>query len=106
MSHRRLHPDVLLSIELGATMTRNQYTRDPGPVIAELYDMAGEHLDILAAEVGRWIGFYEDNYTRTLADALRALPLDMADAIALGVQRRNAGTHSTTGYNSPHGNGR
>jgi len=100
-----LHPDVQLSIRLGATMTRNQYTHDPSPVIAELYEIAGDRLDILTAEVGRWIGFYEDDYTHDLATALRALPLEMNDAIALGVQRRNAGTHSTTGFNGPHSNG-
>lgn len=100
-----LHPDVRLGVQLSAIMCRNRYTHDPAPVIAELYEAAGDRLDILTAEVGRWIGFYEDDYTRDLATALRALPLDMDDAIALGVQRRNTGTHTTTGFNGPHGNG-
>ena len=86
-------------------MSRNRYTRDPAQVIEELYAAAGDRLDILAAEVGRWIGFYEDDYTRDLATALRALPFDMDDAIALGGQRRNAGSHTTTGFNGPQGNG-
>lgn len=86
-------------------MTRNQYTKDPASVIAELYAAAGDRVDILTAEVGRWVGFYEDGYTRVLADALRALPLDMEDAIALGQYRRHAGTHTTRGFNGPHGNG-
>lgn len=105
MSSGPLHPDVALSVKLSAIMSRNRYTKDPASVIAELYEVAGDRLDLLAAEVGRWVGFYEDDYTRTLATALRALPLDMDDAIALGVQRRNAGTHTTTGFNGPHGNG-
>lgn len=103
------HPlslDVLLGIELSAIMSRNRYTHDPAPVIAELQRVAGGRDDILADEAGRWIGFYEDDYTRDLATALRALPLDMEDVIALGVQRRNSGTHSTVGFNGPHGNGR
>lgn len=93
-----LRPDVQLS----AIMCRNRYTHDPAPVIAELYGTAGDRDDILTAEVGRWIGFYEDDYTRDLATALRALPLDMDDAIALGHQRRNAGTRCTTAFNLRH----
>lgn len=106
MSSGPLHPDVALSVKLSAIMSRNRYTHDPAPVIEELYAAAGDRLDILAAEVGRWVGFYEDDYTRDLVTALRALPLEMDDAIALGVQRRNAGSHTTTGFNGPHGNGR
>ena len=90
-----LHPDVKLSIRLSAIMTRNRYTTDPDAVVAELYAAAGDRLDVLAAEVGRWIGFYEDTYTRTLAAALRALPLDMDDAIALGQHRRATPDHRT-----------
>lgn len=95
MPTRGLHPDTLHGIRISCVMSRNQYTQEPGPVIAELYEVAGDRLDLLAAEVGRWIGFYEDDYTRTLATALRALPLDMSDAIALGRQRRNTPDHRT-----------
>lgn len=101
MPSRGLDPDVALSIQLGAIMSRNQYTRDPAPVIAELYDAAGGRTDLLAREVGSWIGFYGDSYTRTLTDALRALPLEMDQAIQHGERRRLAGTHSTYGFASP-----
>ncbi|GAT73557.1 hypothetical protein MHM582_2051 [Microbacterium sp. HM58-2] len=57
--------------------------------------VAGDRLDILAAEAGRWIGFYEDTYNLTLTTALRALPLDMDDAIALGQRRRATPDHRT-----------
>ena len=33
---RRLSPDVMLSITLDAICSRNRYTTDPGPVVAEL----------------------------------------------------------------------
>lgn len=88
MPSRRLHPDTLLSIQISCVMSRNQYTSDPGPVIEELYAVAGGRLDVLAPEVGRWIGFYEDDYTRTLTTALRALPLDMGEWITLGQAQR------------------
>ncbi|MFK4760282.1 hypothetical protein ACI3KS_05040 [Microbacterium sp. ZW T5_45] len=98
---KHLHPDTLLSIRLSATMSRNRYTSDPGPVIDELRQIAGDRLDILADEVGTWIGYFEDDHTRTLTTALRALPLDMDDAIALGQRRRHEPPPSTVGFRDP-----
>lgn len=95
MPSRGLHPDVDLRIAISCVMSRNCYTSDPAPVIAELYETADERHDLLAAEVGCWIGFYENDYTRTLAAALRALPLELDEHIALGTRRRQAGTHTT-----------
>lgn len=82
-------------------MSRNRYARDPERVIAELHAVAGDRLDLLAREVGSWVGYYEDENTRVLTDALRALPLDLDEAIAHGRDRRLAGTHSTDGFGSP-----
>lgn len=85
-------------------MSRNQYTSDPAPVIAALIATAGDRTDILAAEVGRWIGFYDDGeYTHGLAEGLRVAfaHLDLQPHIELGQQRRNAGTHGTQGYARP-----
>ena len=62
---------------------------------ATTYAVAGGRLDVLAPEVGRWIGFYEDDHTRTLTTALRALPLEMEKWIALGQKRRSAPHHRT-----------
>lgn len=90
-----LHPDVALSIRLSAIMSRHRYTHDPAPVIDELYATAGDRLDLLAVEVGGWIGYYEDEHCRPLIRALRALPLDMADAIKAGQERRSEGSHTT-----------
>lgn len=105
MRSRGLSPDTRLGVSLSAIMSKNRYTRDPGPVIEELEVTAGGRIDILTDEVGRWIGFYEDEHTQTLATALRALPLDLDAAIALGASRRLAGTHSTRGYAAPPGLG-
>ncbi|UUE19312.1 hypothetical protein [Microbacterium sp. J1-1] len=103
MPSRGLHPDVTLGIAISCVMSRNRYTRDPAPVIDELYATAGGRLDLLTREVGRWIGFYEDDYVRALATALRALPLDMADEIEIGRKRRFSGTRGTHGYARPPG---
>lgn len=101
MPSRGLHPDVTLSISISCIMSRNQYTADPDAIVAELYATAGDRVDLLAAEVGRWIGFYEDDHTRVLTTALRALPLDMSDAIALGQKRRSTPLHTTRGFTAP-----
>ncbi|MDA4893032.1 hypothetical protein PFZ55_39840 [Streptomyces sp. MS2A] len=98
MNDRSLSPDTRLGIRVSAIMSRNKYTDDPGPVIEELYRVAGDRPDILTDEIGLWVGFYEDDDTRALATALRALPLDMADAIALGQQRRNQEYLSTASF--------
>ncbi|WP_337004129.1 MULTISPECIES: hypothetical protein [unclassified Microbacterium] len=95
MSTRGLSPDVSRSIAISAVMSRNKYADDTASVIAELYATAGDRLDLLAQEVGCWVGYYEDDYTRTLASALRALPLELDEHIALGTRRRQAGTHTT-----------
>ncbi|WP_449408808.1 hypothetical protein [Microbacterium maritypicum] len=63
---RGLAPDVILTVTLDAICSRNRYTRDPGPVIAELIATAGDRTDLLAEAVGTWVGFFEDDYTLTL----------------------------------------
>ncbi|OZB82751.1 MAG: hypothetical protein B7X41_15890 [Microbacterium sp. 14-71-5] len=103
MPSHPLAPDTALSIKIGCVMTRNQYTQDPGPVIAELYATAGTRIDLLTQEVGMFIGFYDDQYRATLVTALRALPLDMDEAIKLGQFRRGLPAHGTGGYHRPRG---
>ena len=89
-----LGPDTLVSIHLGAIMSRARYTSDPAPVIEELTDTAGDRVEVLQEAVGTWIGFYEDDYTRTLADALRAIR-GVEPWIAVGVERRAVPDHRT-----------
>lgn len=67
---RPLDPDTHLSIRLSAICGRNRYTRDPGPVIAELIATAGARTDLLAREVGQWAGHYEDEQTAMLVAAI------------------------------------
>lgn len=93
MPSGRLHPDVALSIRLSAIMSRHRYTHDPGPVIDELYKTAGDRFDLLAVEVGGWIGYYEDEHVRILCDALRELP-GLEPWIALGQHRRRTLGHT------------
>lgn len=102
MVSRPLSPDVTLSIDLSAVMSRHSYTRDPGPVIAELRQTAGDRMDLLAEEVGLWIGFHDAPDTHVLAEALRVAfaDLDLEPHIALGESRRYAPRHGTAGYSS------
>jgi len=95
----RLSPDTLLSIHLGAIMSRNRYTRTPELVVAELLDTAGDNRAVLQEAVGSWIGFYEDEYTLMLCDALRGLP-GLEPWIELGAYRRGLAPHSTPGVTS------
>lgn len=100
MPSRPLDPDTMLAIELSTICSRNKYTDDTDAVLAELRATAGDRTDILAAEVGEWIGFYgEDAYVEKLAAALATMTdLDLAPHIALGRQRRDTPTHSTRGF--------
>lgn len=91
---RPLHPDVALSVRLDAICARNQYTDDPAPVVAELLATAGDRTDILTEAVGTWVGFFEDDYTRTLTTALRELP-GLEPWIELGQRRRASPDHRT-----------
>lgn len=95
----RLSPDTLLSIHLGAICSRNRYTRSPELVVAELLETAGDNEAVLQEAVGSWVGYYEDEYTRILCDALRGLP-GLEPWIELGAYRRGLAAHSTPGATS------
>lgn len=94
MPARSLSPETLLTVHLDAICSRNRYTTDPAAVIDELRARAGDRVDLLTEAVGTWVGYFEDDYTRTLCTALRALP-DLEPWIALGKHRRHTLGHST-----------
>lgn len=95
---RPQHPDVLLGIQLSAICSRNRYTRDPGPVIAELVLIAGERGDVLAFEVGRSAGYYDDEHTAALVtEILRDIPR-AAEWAPLGRSKRAPPAHGTSGF--------
>lgn len=100
MPSRGLDPVTMLSVQLDAICSRNRYTSDPEPVIAELLAVAGDRRDLLAEAVGTWVGFFEDDYIRILTAALRELP-GLEPWIALGQERRNAGGHTTDQFYRP-----
>lgn len=96
-----LSPDRLLGVKISAIMSRNMYTTDPGPVLEQLRAAAGMRTDVLAMEVGTWIGFYEtDPHRAVLIDALRTLP-GLDEWIAIGRRRADDGRHSTQGFGEP-----
>ncbi len=106
MPSRPLHPDTALSIAIGCVMSRNKYTKDPGPVIEELYATAEGRIDLLAHKVGMFIGGQlpaEVDACKPLTDALRALDLDTAEGERLVRERLAAPLYSTRGFNGPHG---
>lgn len=91
----------MLSIELSAICSRNRYTTDPEPVLAELRQAAGARHDILAEVAGSWAGYYDGQYTHTLASALRTIP--GADAwVGHGAERRSAAPHRAPTTNDSH----
>lgn len=94
MASRGLSPDVRLSVHLDAICSRNRYTTDPAPVVAELISTAGDRRDVLAESVGTWVGYFEDADTRNLCAALRELP-GLESWIALGQHRRSMPDPST-----------
>ncbi|MBT2485828.1 MULTISPECIES: hypothetical protein [unclassified Microbacterium] len=96
MPSRGLSPDVALTVHLDAICSRNRYTTDPGPVIAELRATAGDRVDILTESVGAWVGYFEDDYTRILCTALRELP-GLEPWITLGRKRFESPHHRTPG---------
>lgn len=96
MPSRGLSPLVRLSVHLDAICSRNRYTRDPQPVIDELTTTAGPHTDVLAESVGTWIGYFEDDDTRTLCAALRTIP-GVDEWIPVGRARFAAPHHRTPG---------
>jgi len=85
---------MLLTVHLDAICSRNRYTTDPAPVIAELIETAGDRRDLLAEAVGTWVGYFEDDYIITLCRALRELP-GLEPWIALGQYRRSLPDPST-----------
>lgn len=98
---RPLHPDVALGIHLLAICSRNQYTHDPGPVIAELLEVAGARGDVLEMEVGKWAGYYDDEHTAVLVAAIVAEIASAAVRAAEGRAWRDAPAHGTTGPGLP-----
>ncbi|KJL24328.1 hypothetical protein RL72_01819 [Microbacterium azadirachtae] len=94
MPSHPLSPDDALGIKIRTVVSRNQFATDPdviAAVVDQLYETASGRLDLLAEEVGLWVGFYEaDPWTTTLAARLRELPLLMDEAITLGRRRRAA----------------
>lgn len=94
MPSQRLSPDTALSVLLDAICSRNRYTTDPAPVVAELIATASGRDDILAESVGTWVGYFEEDDNHVLTTALRALP-GLEPWIALGKHRRSLPDPST-----------
>lgn len=88
-----LEPDVQLDVLLSAICSRNQYTRDPGPVVAELRAAANGRDEILARTAGIWVGYFESPETAPFAHALRSIP-GAEIWIAEGQRRRGIPRHS------------
>lgn len=100
MASRGLSPEARLTVHLDAICSRNRYTKDPAPVLAELIATAGERTDLLTEAVGTWVGYFEDDYIRILCDALRELP-GLEPWIALGQYRRSLPDPSTPALLAP-----
>jgi len=93
-----LQPDVLLGVALGAICSRNRYTANPAPVIAELRARAGARTDIVAMEAGMWAGYYDDEHTAVLVVAILAEIPDAARWAEVGRSQRSRPAHGTGGF--------
>lgn len=85
---------MALSVRLDAICHRNQYPRDPGPVIVKITRLAGDRPTVRDETIGVWAGFNRDEYAATLCDALLIAFPGARDYEHVGVRRRG-GTHST-----------
>ncbi len=92
-----LHPDVTLSVHLDAICGRNQYTRDPAPVIEEIRAAAGGRILVRDDAVGCWVGFFRAAETTMLCDALLTAFPGAREHVATGAGRRGL-AHSAAGY--------
>lgn len=88
----------MLGIRLSTICSRNRYETDTAPVIAELLEVAGDRGDVLAMEVGKWAGYYDDEHTAALVAAIIAEIPGAAAWTAEGRERRSAPAHGTTGF--------
>ncbi|MFD4957885.1 hypothetical protein [Microbacterium sp. NPDC058389] len=91
----RLSKPTLLSIELDSICSRNRYTADPASVIAELRAAAGNRIDVLAQATGIFAGYHDDQYTRTLTEALQAEIDGIGRWVQVGQERRGRDGHAT-----------
>lgn len=106
MARSTLHPLVQLGVELSAMCGRDKYSTDPAvhaAAVDELRQHAGVHVDVLHEEVGRWVGFYSDDYTKMRAAALLDAFPGCVPHIKVGVERRGAGGHKTFETSFPDG---
>ncbi len=87
-----LEAEAQLDVRLSAICGRNQYTRDPAPVIDELLAAAQGRTEVLARTAGIWVGYFESRETAALSEALRRLP--GAEAwVSEGRRRRSIPRH-------------
>ncbi|REC97288.1 hypothetical protein DEU35_3053 [Microbacterium sp. AG157] len=93
MPSRRLSPRTALDVALSAAVTRNLLTNDPGPVLDELRQIAGDDHDLLAQVAGTCAGWYESPETITLCAALAAEIEGANPWVQVGRERRSRGTH-------------
>lgn len=109
MTESALHPLVHLGVVISSICSRGKYSTDPtvhAQAVDEIRKVAGAHTDLRDHEVGVWVGYYGDEYTKTRAGALVDAFPGCVPHIALGVQRRGAGGHRTPETSMPAGIGK
>lgn len=103
-----LHPLRFLGVQISSLCSRDKYSTDPAvhaAAVDEIRKIAGVHTDLRDHEVGVWLGYYGDEYTKTRAAALVDAFPGCVPHIALGAQRRGAGGHRTPETSMPAGVG-
>lgn len=93
MPSRRLSPRTALDVAMSSVITRNLRTDDPEAVLADLRALAGADVDMLREVAGLSCGYYRDEYSAVLCDALEAQIDGLEPWIELGRRRRARGVH-------------
>lgn len=98
MTESALHSLVHLGVQISSLCSRDKYDTSPAvhaAAVDEIRRVAGIHTDIRDYEVGVWVGYYGDDYTKMRAAALLNAFPDAVQHMKVGIERRNAGKHTT-----------
>lgn len=86
----------MFDIQVAGILSRNQYTRNPEPVVDEVAELGPA--EKVSWSVGAWIGYYDHPDRATLIDALRRRFPDAAQHEHIGQASRAKPIHSNIEY--------
>lgn len=98
MVHGSLNTTTMLGITLSNVMSRHRFDTEAQQVVDELRAIAGDRGDVLAMEVGLWVGYHGgDEHVGPLIAALQRVD-GIGHWVEVGKHRRGIPNHA---YNQP-----